>query len=165
LRVLGLDPGLATVGFGVVTVSHGKFEPGQYGVVTTPANVPLSRRLDTIYSDAETLLSQLKPDAVAIEELFFGANITTGLTVAHARGVLLLATFRSGIPAYEYTPSQVKQSVAGYGKADKRQVQAMVTRLLGLDAIPRPDDAADALAIALCHCRAATSLMFNDSSI
>jgi crossover junction endodeoxyribonuclease RuvC len=149
----------------LVYVNRGAFEARQFGVITTPANIPLSRRLDTIYSDVTDLLTRLKPDNIAIEELFFNTNITTGLSVAHARGVMLLAAFRSGVPAYEYTPLQVKQSVAGYGRADKKQVQAMVTRLLNLNETPKPDDAADALAIALCHARAATSLMFNGETV
>jgi crossover junction endodeoxyribonuclease RuvC len=165
MRILGIDPGIATVGFGVVDAKRGVFSEIAHGVITTPAKVPLTRRLDAIYSDLTTLISELKPDSIAIEELFFAANVKTGISVAHGRGVILLACFRAGIPAYEYTPLQVKQSVAGYGLAEKRQVQEMVKRLLNLEQLPRPDDAADALAIALCHARAATSLMFNEESI
>ncbi|MDR0858746.1 MAG: crossover junction endodeoxyribonuclease RuvC [Oscillospiraceae bacterium] len=165
MRILGIDPGIATVGFGVVDVNRGAFAEVTHGVITTPAKVPLTRRLDSIYGDLTTLISDLKPDAISIEELFFAANVKTGISVAHGRGVILLACFRSGIPAYEYTPLQVKQSVAGYGLADKHQVQEMVKRLLNLTRIPRPDDAADALAIALCHARASTSLMFTEEPI
>ena len=131
----------------------------RYGAITTPAGLPLSRRLYQIETDMEALIGQLKPDVVSIEELFFNSNITTGIAVAHGRGVLLFAAEKCGIPLYEYTPSQVKQAVVGYGKADKRQVMDMTRRLLKLKAVPRPDDAADALALAICHARSATSLL------
>jgi len=162
MLVLGFDPGIATVGFGAVNCERGSLSLIQYGVITTPAGLPLSERLDQIFEDATQLIELFKPDEIAIEELFFNTNITTGISVAHGRGVLLLACRRAGIPIHEYTPLQVKQSVVGYGRAEKKQVQDMVKRLLKMDAIPKPDDAADALAIAICHARAATSLIYKD---
>ena len=159
MRILGIDPGIATVGFGAVDVERGRMLYKTCGVITTPAKTPLAQRLDQIYEDLDTLLSQLRPDAIAVEELFFNTNITTGIAVAHGRGVILLSAQRHRIPLYEYTPLQVKQAVAGYGRADKRQVIDMVRRLLHLSAPPKPDDAADAVAIALCHARSATSLL------
>ena len=128
-----------------------------YGAITTPAGLSLSKRLYQIDRDMEDLIGQLKPDVIAVEELFFNTNITTGIAVAHGRGVLLCAAERCGIPLYEYTPSQVKLAVTGYGKAEKRQVMDMTRRLLKLSAVPKPDDAADALALALCHARSFTS--------
>ena len=162
MRILGIDPGVATIGFGMVEAERGRQRLLQYGVITTPAGIPLSSRLWQISQDMSSLLSQLKPDEAAVEELFFDKNITTGIAVAHGRGVLLLELERSGVPVYEYTPMQVKQSVAGYGKAGKRQVMAMTARLLKMKEIPRPDDAADALALAICHARSATSLLNTD---
>ncbi len=161
MRILGIDPGVATIGFGVV--EHDRRHPRpqlvQYGVITTPAGLPLSRRLWQISRDMEELISTFHPDEAAVEELFFSKNITTGIAVAHGRGVLLLELERAGVPVFEYTPMQVKQAVAGYGGADKRQVMLMTQRLLAMKQIPRPDDAADALAIAICHARSATSLL------
>ena len=159
MRILGIDPGLAIVGFGLIEADAGRTQLLQYGTVTTPAGLPLSDRLVQLERDTEELLAQLRPDAIAIEELFFSNNITTGIAVAHARGILLCTAAKSGIPLYEYTPMQVKQAVVGYGLAEKRQVMDMVRRLLKLRSVPRPDDAADALAIALCHARSATSLL------
>ena len=157
MRILGIDPGIATIGFGLVEADRGKVSMLNYGVISTPAGLPLSKRLYQIDQDMEELIAKLKPDVIAIEELFFNTNITTGISVAHGRGVLLCAAERNGIPLYEYTPSQVKLSVTGYGKAEKRQVMDMTRRLLQLETIPRPDDAADALALALCHARSFTS--------
>ena len=157
--ILGIDPGFATIGFGLVRVERGTNTLLQYGVITTPAGIPLSQRLLQISRDMDELLTQFKPDEIAVEELFFTKNITTGISVAHGRGVILLAAEKAGVPIYEYTPMQVKQAVAGYGGAQKRQVQLMTQRLLGMKEIPKPDDAADALALAICHGRAATSLL------
>ena len=157
MRILGIDPGVATIGFGVVDAERGNQQLVRYGVITTPAGIPLSSRLYQISQDMSELIAQFTPDEAAVEELFFTKNITTGIAVAHGRGVLLLELERAGVPVYEYTPMQVKQAVAGYGKADKRQVMAMTARLLKMKEIPRPDDAADALALAICHARAATS--------
>ena len=157
--VLGIDPGVATIGFGVIESLREKNTLIQYGVITTPAGIPLSRRLVQINDDMDQLIGQFKPDEMAVEELFFTKNITTGISVAHGRGVILLAAERLGVPIYEYTPMQVKQAVVGYGGAEKRQVMLMTQRLLGMKQIPKPDDAADALAIAICHSRSATSLL------
>lgn len=157
--VLGIDPGVATIGFGVIRADRQKNTLLRYGVITTPAGIPLSHRLLQISDDMEELIHTFHPDEMAVEELFFSKNITTGIAVAHGRGVILLEAERAGIPAFEYTPMQVKQAVAGYGGADKRQVMLMTQRLLKMKEIPRPDDAADALAIAICHGRSATSLL------
>ena len=157
MRILGIDPGFATIGFGLITVDRGQVHMVTYGAITTPAGLPLSKRLYQIGTDMEDLIGQLKPDVISIEELFFNTNITTGIAVAHGRGVILYAAEKCGIPLYEYTPSQVKLAVTGYGKAEKRQVMDMTKRLLKLKSVPRPDDAADALALALCHARSFTS--------
>jgi len=159
MRILGIDPGVATVGFGLVEATRAKQRPLRYGVITTPAGLPLSTRLAQLFQDMETILEQFHPDEIAVEELFFSKNITTGIAVAHGRGVILLACERFGAPVYEYTPMQVKQAVAGYGGAQKRQVMLMTQQLLKLKELPRPDDAADALALAICHGRSATSLL------
>ena len=157
MRILGIDPGFATIGFGLITADRGQVHMVTYGAITTPAGLPLSRRLYQIGTDMEDLIGQLKPDVISIEELFFNTNITTGIAVAHGRGVILCAAEKCGVPLYEYTPSQVKLAVTGYGKAEKRQVMDMTRRLLHLKAVPRPDDAADALGLALCHARSFTS--------
>jgi len=157
--ILGIDPGVATIGFGIIRADRGKNTLLQYGVITTPPGIPLSERLVQIYDDMQQLIETFKPDEIAVEELFFSKNITTGISVAHGRGVILLAAEKMGIPVFEYTPMQVKQSVVGYGKAEKKQVMQMTQRLLNMMEIPRPDDAADALALAICHSRAATSLL------
>ena len=157
MRILGIDPGYATIGFGLITAERAQVHMETYGAITTPAGLPLSKRLYQISRDLEELIGQVKPDAMAVEELFFNTNITTGIAVAHGRGVILCTAERCGIPLYEYTPSQVKMAVVGYGKAEKRQVMDMTRRLLKLKAVPRPDDAADALALALCHARSSTS--------
>ena len=159
MRILGIDPGVAIVGFGLIESERGSVRMLQYGAVTTPAGLPLATRLVQIENDMTELIRQLKPDEIAIEELFFSKNITTGIAVAHARGVILYTAQRMHLPVYEYTPMQVKQAVVGYGLADKKQVMDMTKRLLKLKAVPRPDDAADALAIAICHARSATSLL------
>ena len=159
MRILGIDPGVATIGFGLVEADRTGARLLQYGVITTPPGIPLSSRLCQISRDMVQLLDQFRPEEAAVEELFFSKNITTGIAVAHGRGVILLEVERSGVPVFEYTPMQVKQAVAGYGGADKRQVMLMTQRLLKMREIPRPDDAADALAIAICHARSATSLL------
>ena len=159
MRILGIDPGVAIVGFGLIESERGSVRMLQYGAVTTPAGLPLATRLVQIENDMTELIRQLKPDEIAIEELFFSKNITTGIAVAHGRGVILCTAERLGVPIFEYTPMLVKQAVAGYGLADKKQVMDMTKRLLKLKAVPKPDDAADALAIAICHARSATSLL------
>lgn len=159
MRILGIDPGVAIVGFGLIDSERGQQQMLQYGAITTPAGMPLAARLVQIGADLEQLIDHFKPDEIAVEELFFSKNITTGIAVAHARGVILYTAEKKGVPIYEYTPMQVKQAVVGYGLAEKQQVMDMTRRLLKLRAIPRPDDAADALAIAICHARSATSLL------
>ena len=159
MRILGLDPGLATVGFAVVDSDRGRLSYVSCGTINTPAHTSLSERLNQIYADLEELFTAFAPDVVSIEELFFDKNITTGIAVAHARGVMLLAAVRRGLPVYEYTPMQVKQAVVGYGLAEKRQVIDMTRRLLRMSAPPKPDDAADAVALAICHARSVTSLL------
>lgn len=157
MRILGIDPGVAIVGFGVLDCAGAKQKMVQYGAINTPAGMPLAARLTLIESDLTELIRQFHPDEMAIEELFFSKNITTGIAVAHARGVILCTAEKMQLPIYEYTPMQVKQAVVGYGLAEKKQVMDMTRRLLKLKDIPRPDDAADALAIAICHARSATS--------
>ncbi len=159
MRILGIDPGYGITGFGLIEAQRGQFQLINCGAITTPPNTEFSWRLEVIYNDMTQLLQVAKPDAVAIEELFFGQNVTTGINVAQARGVILLAIRQAGVPVYEYKPMQVKQAVVGYGGATKHQVQDMTKRLLRLSAMPKPDDAADAVAIALCHARSSTSLL------
>ena len=160
MRILGIDPGIATIGFGIIDFNNSKYRFINCGIISTPAHTPLSSRLSTIYDDITELINAFRPDAVAIEELFFNTNITTGISVAHGRGVILLACAKAGIKIYEYTPLQVKQSVVGYGRAEKKQVMEMVKRLCCLKEEPKPDDAADAVALALCHARSCTSLLY-----
>ncbi len=157
MRILGVDPGIGTVGFGVVDAVRGQVSYVACGAVTTPPNTALSPRLDMIYNDLNELIVTFSPDAISVEELFFSKNITTGIAVAHGRGVILLSAYRSGVPVYEYTPMQVKQAVVGYGNAKKHQVIYMVQRLLNMKSPPKPDDAADALALAICHARSMAS--------
>ena len=159
LRILGIDPGLATVGFSIVDVEKSKMKLVTCGVISTPAHTSLSSRLDRIFEDMNELISSFSPDVMSIEELFFNTNITTGIAVAHARGVILLSACRAGVQVFEYTPLQVKQAVVGYGRAEKNQVIDMVRRILALPAAPKPDDAADAVALAICHARSSTSLL------
>ena len=160
MRILGIDPGIATIGFGVVDAQKNQNKLINCGVISTPAHTSLSSRLEQIYHDMCDLLEMFKPDAVSIEELFFNTNITTGIAVAHGRGVILLACQTAGVKIYEYTPLQVKQAVVGYGRAEKKQVMDMVRRICNLPAPPKPDDAADAVALALCHARSSTSLLY-----
>ena len=159
MRILGIDPGVAIVGFGLIESDRGRQQMLRYGAITTQAGLPLATRLLQIQQDMEQLLEVFQPDEISIEELFFSKNITTGIAVAHARGVILCAAEEKQIPIYEYTPMQIKQAVVGYGLAEKKQVMDMTRRLLKLREVPKPDDAADALAIALCHARSATSLL------
>ena len=159
LRILGIDPGLATVGFSIVDVEKSKMKLVTCGVISTPAHTSLSSRLDRIFEDMNELISSFSPDVMSIEELFFNTNITTGIAVAHARGVILLSAYRAGVQVFEYTPLQVKQAVVGYGRAEKNQVIDMVRRILALPEAPKPDDAADAMALAICHARSSTSLL------
>ena len=159
MRILGIDPGYGITGFGLIEANRGQFSLLRCGAITTPAGMDFSARLEIIYNDMQQLLQMAKPDAVAIEELFFGQNVTTGIGVAQSRGVVLLAIRQAGLEVSSYKPMQVKQAVVGYGNATKHQVQDMTRRLLGLQQMPKPDDAADAIAIALCHARSTTSLL------
>ncbi len=159
MRILGIDPGYGITGFGLIEAERGQSRLLRCGAITTPAGMDFSARLEIIYEDMRKLLELAKPDAVAIEELFFGQNVTTGIGVAQSRGVILLAIRQAGLEVTAYKPMQVKQSLVGYGGATKHQMQEMTKRLLHLDAMPKPDDAADAIAIALCHARCSTSLL------
>ena len=149
--ILGIDPGFAIVGYGGAEYSGNKFRPLEYGAVTTPAGMNIFDRLKAVYDGTAEVIDRVKPDFVAVEELFFNTNSKTAINVAQARGVIVLAAMNKNIPVFEYTPLQVKQAVTGYGRAEKEQVQQMVKLLLGLEKIPKPDDTADALAIAICH--------------
>jgi len=159
VRILGIDPGYGITGFGLVEAQRGKTRLLHCGAITTPAGMDFPARLEIIYEDMRKLLELAKPQEVAIEELFFGQNVTTGIGVAQSRGVILLAVQQAGLPVHAYKPMQVKQAVVGYGNATKHQVMDMTRRLLGLSQMPKPDDAADAIAIALCHARSSTSLL------
>lgn len=151
MRILGIDPGYGIVGWGVLDYDNVMFRPVKYGAVTTDSKTPFDRRLAEIFEDMNSILDMFRPDCVSIEKLYFNTNITTGIAVAEARGVIRLAVALRGIPVYEYTPLQVKVAVTGYGRAEKRQMQEMTRTILHLPAIPKPDDTADALAIAICH--------------
>lgn len=151
VRILGIDPGYGLIGFGVLDKLNNGFKIIDYGAISTPKEKTLNERLHIIYDSMNALLDKFQPEAMAIEKLYWGRNITTAIPVAEARGVILLAVQQRGIPIYEYTPLQVKSALVGTAKADKRQVQFMVKTILGLQKIPRPDDAADAVAMAICH--------------
>lgn len=159
MTVFGLDPGYALIGFGLIDSDGQKSREIRHGVIKTEAHNPMPERLVAIYEDLSVLLEAYKPDAAAIEELFFNTNTKTAIYVAQARGVIVLACTLHHVPVFEYTPLQVKQAVVGYGRAEKQQVMEMTKLMLSLDRIPKPDDAADALAIALCHACSATSLL------
>jgi len=159
LVILGIDPGVATVGFGIISEKGGTPKLKRYGVISTPAGMRLALRLKQINSDVSELIKIFKPDAIAVEELFFNKNLKTAVAVAHGRAAVILAGEDHGIPMFEYTPLQVKKAVAGYGHATKKQIMEMVKRLLEMEQPPKPDDAADALAIAICHARFANSLL------
>ena len=151
MLILGIDPGLATFGFGLVMKSGDKYRAIEYGAITTAPKQMIEKRLEEIYDSMIELITKCKPDCMVIEEIFFNNNITTAIDVSMARGVILLAAQKCGIDIYEYTPLEVKSSVVGYGRAEKQQVQYMVRLMLGLNETPKPDDTADALALALCH--------------
>ena len=159
MRILGIDPGYGTTGFGLIESDRGQNRLISCGAITTPPGMDFSARLEIIYEDMRKLLETAKPDAVAIEELFFGQNVTTGIGVAQSRGVILLAIRQAGLEVTSYKPMQVKLSLVGYGNATKHQMMDMTKRLLKLQEMPKPDDAADAIAIALCHARSHTSLL------
>ena len=149
--ILGIDPGYAIVGVGVIEYSGNKFRCLEYGAITTPAGMPTPRRLKVINDGMNAYIDKYKPEAVAVEELFFNSNQKTAIHVAQARGVIIISAVNKNVPLYEYTPLQIKQAVTGYGRADKLQIQTMVKMMLNLNAVPKPDDAADALAAAICH--------------
>lgn len=159
MRILGIDPGYGITGFGLIEAERNHYKLLHCGAITTPAGMDFSARLEIIYNDMTELLQVAKPDCVAIEELFFGQNVTTGIGVAQSRGVILLAIRQAGLEVSQYKPMQVKQAVVGYGNATKHQVMEMTKRILNLQQSPKPDDAADAVAIALCHARSSTSLL------
>ena len=150
--ILGIDPGIAIVGYGIIEYKNNSFKVLSYGAITTPAKINLSSRIKSIYDDINTLLAKYDIDALAVEELFFNKNVKTAIDVAHARGVIMVACSNKGIPIFEYTPLQVKQGVVGYGRAVKKQIQEMVKIILNLPEIPKPGDVADGLALAICHC-------------
>jgi crossover junction endodeoxyribonuclease RuvC len=158
LRILGIDPGIAIVGFGFIDKIGSKLTPVQYGCIQTEPTTNPAERLKQVYEAIVQLIDTYKPDEVAIEKLFFNRNVTTALTVGEARGVLMLAAVQKGLPIGEYTPLQVKQAIVGYGKAEKKQVQEMVKLFLKLSAVPKPDDVADALAVAICHAHSSALL-------
>jgi crossover junction endodeoxyribonuclease RuvC len=149
--ILGVDPGTATTGYGLIEKEGQKYTLIHFGCILTPAKTPLHDRLDTIYEALSAIIDEHNPDHMAVEELFFAANAKTAIAVGQARGVILLAGKKKGLSVFEYTPLEVKMALTGYGRADKNQIQQMVKTLLSLEAIPKPDDAADALAIAICH--------------
>lgn len=167
MRILGIDPGYAIVGFGVLDFDGSKFAPVDYGAITTEAHTPFPTRLVTIYDDLCYVLERYRPERMSLERLFFTNNQKTGIDVAQARGVILLAAERAGVPVAEYTPLQVKQAVVGYGKAEKRQVMEMTRMILGLEEVPKPDDTADALALAICdgHCAPARQWMSEGKAV
>lgn len=149
--ILGIDPGYAIVGYGVISYDSGHFKTINFGAITTPANIPFQERLEIIFNDMNELIKKFKPDAISIEKLFFNTNTTTAIDVAQARGTIVLAAQLNNIHVFEYTPLQVKSAVTGFGRAEKLQVMEMTRSLLGLSKIPKPDDTADALALAICH--------------
>ncbi len=161
-RIMGIDPGVAIVGVGVVDKTGNSYANVFHCAVTTPAHTPVELRLLDIYNGLNDLIEKYKPDAISVEELFYNNNAKTIIAVGQARGVILLAAVRNGVPIFEYTPLQVKQALTGYGRADKKQIQQMMKAMLGLKEIPRPDDVADALAIAICH---GNSMSFNQSAL
>ncbi len=159
MRIMGIDPGIAIVGWGVLDYDKMKFRPVAYDSLMTKAGLPVEERLRQIFEGLGALMDKYKPDAVSVEELFWNTNQKTGITVAEARGVILLTAKLRGIPIFEYTPLQVKQAVVGYGRAEKKQVITMVTTLLGLEKPPKPDDTADAIALAMCHGHVGASVL------
>ena len=165
--ILGIDPGIAIVGWGVVDFTNGKFRTFGYGAITTTPEFSVEERLESVYKELEAIIHKYKPEAMSVEELFWNTNQKTGIIVAEARGVILLCAKMNNVPLFEYTPLQVKQAVTGYGRAEKKQIITLVTMLLGLDAPPKPDDTADALALAMCHAHCSSSRMgkyFNPAS-
>lgn len=159
--ILGIDPGYAIVGYGVIDYRNNHFSVIDYGAILTDAKTPFNERLEIIYDELTSVIEKYNPEAMAIEKVFYNSNAKTVIDVSQARGVIMLAAQKKKLPAYEYTPLQVKQSVVGYGRAEKKQVQEMTKRILALEKVPKPDDTADALAMAICHAHASGSLMQN----
>lgn len=157
--ILGIDPGYAIVGWGVIEYTANRFTVVDYGAVTTEAGTPFNDRLKAVYDGIDSIMKRYSPEALSIEKLFYNTNAKTVIDVAQARGVINLAAVKNSVPIFEYTPLQVKQSVVGYGRAEKKQVQEMTRVILKLEKIPKPDDTADALAMAICHAHASGSLM------
>ncbi len=157
MKIIGIDPGYAIVGYGVVEYRANRFAVLDYGAITTEAGVPFNRRLEIIFDALTALLEQHRPDAMSVEKVFYNNNAKTVIDVSQARGVLMLAAQKCRVPVFEYTPLQVKQSVVGYGRAEKKQIQEMTKRILNLDSVPKPDDTADALAMAICHAHTGAS--------
>lgn len=157
--ILGIDPGYAIVGYGLLKYEGNRFTVLDYGAVTTAAGLPFGRRLEQIYDGISEIIAHFSPDAMSIEKIYFNTNVTTAIDVSQARGVIVLASQKNSLPIYEYTPLQVKQSVVGYGRAEKKQVQEMTRVILGLEKVPKPDDTADALAMAICHAHCSGSLI------
>lgn len=155
MLILGLDPGTAITGYGLVREVEGQLIAVDYGVITTSSETEMDKRLLQIYQELSAIISRHKPDAVAVEKLFFSRNVRTAMAVGQARGVVLLTAALAGVPVYEYTPLEIKQAIVGYGGAEKQQVQQMVKLLLNLAEVPQPDDAADAIAVAVCHLHSA----------
>lgn len=160
--ILGIDPGYAIVGYGVLDYKNNHFTVVDYGAILTDAHTPFNIRLEKIYDDLTRIIEKYKPVAMSVEKLFYNNNAKTVIDVSQARGVIMLAAQKNGVKTYEYTPLQVKQSVVGYGRAEKKQVQEMTRRILALEKVPKPDDTADALAMAICHAHASGSIMTNN---
>lgn len=163
--ILGIDPGYAIVGYGVIEYKNNHFTVIDYGAILTDAHTPFNIRLEKIYDELTSIIERYKPVAMSVEKLFYNNNAKTVIDVSQARGVIMLAAQKNGVEAFEYTPLQVKQSVVGYGRAEKKQVQEMTRRILALDKVPKPDDTADALAMAICHAHASDSIMTNNLRI
>ena len=159
MLILGIDPGYAIVGYGVLDYKNNHFDVVDYGAITTDAGVPFNRRLEIIFDELTALIEKHKPEAMSVEKVFYNNNAKTVIDVSQARGVIMLAAQKCRVPVFEYTPLQVKQSVVGYGRAEKKQIQDMTKRILNLEAVPKPDDTADALAMAICHGHSSGSLM------
>ena len=159
MRILGIDPGYAIVGCGLVDYKNNNFKVVEHCAITTPAGMPFNRRLEVIYDELTDLIKRTQPEVISMEKLYFNSNQKTVIDVGQARGVLMLAAQKSNLEVFEYTPLQVKQSVVGYGRAEKKQIQEMTRVILKLDKIPKPDDVADALAVAICHGHSSGSLM------
>lgn len=163
--ILGIDPGYAIVGFGVLEFNKNQFSVLGFGAITTPAEMPFEKRLETIFDDMTEILKKYKPDCIAIEKLFFNTNQKTAIDVAQARGVTVLPAVKMGVPIFEYTPLQVKNAVTGFGRAEKKQVQEMIRRTLNLKEVPKPDDTADALGLAITHGRCSRTLSFSQNNL